>query len=154
MRENISSMTGRLVLLTIVSLGLVLSIASLFWIGRDGGIRPELQRDGTIDLVAFYVPYFFLMGAFYFGEGKKRAATRSLEPFIFAVVITIVWMVTPICSMLLTNWAIQDIFRFLEKIRVLGDSAALAALGYYFSKKDDAVRTRPARATVNSRTSS
>lgn len=135
MKETISHQKGRLSLLAIVFSGLLVSIASLFWIGRGGGIRHELQIDGTISLVAFYVPFISLMGAFYFGEGKKHAANTPLETFLFAAIITTTWMATPICSMLLTDWAIQDVFRFLEKVRVFGDSSALAAIGYYFSKK-------------------
>ncbi|HYN24257.1 MAG TPA: transposase, partial [Pyrinomonadaceae bacterium] len=133
--RTILSRTGRLWLMVIVFASLVSAIFCLFWIGRDGAIRSELKTEAIIKLLGFYVPLLSLMGAFYFGEKrrKRNATTAPLESFIFALIGTAWWVLFPI-FLLWFGGAIQEILALLERIKPVGDTVALAAIGYYFSK--------------------
>ena len=135
--RKISSVTGRLWLMGIVLSFFLLSLFTLLWIGRGGAIRPELKLELLGKLAGLYLPLIALMAAFYFGKTRVnrggRPATVPFETFIFAVLIVTLWVMTPLFFLFFIE-AAQDISSTLNRVRPYGDSLALAAVGYYFSK--------------------
>jgi hypothetical protein len=132
--RTIPSRSGRLWLMGIVVAFLVSAIAYLFWIGRDGGIRPDLKTNAVIELLGFYMPLLSLMAAFYFGGSQSHRSNRAtpFDTFLVAVIFTMLWSLAPI--FLMSDGGMEDILATLRKIKPVGDTLALAAIGYYFSK--------------------
>lgn len=133
--RTVSSLKARYWLMGLVGFFFVCSIITLLWIGRDGGIKAELKIQGFGKLAAFYLPIVLLMLAFYFGRkrSRRRNATVPLENFVFTLIVIIAWVLTPVFLLVFIP-AIEDTLATLEKIKPYGDSVALVAIGYYFSK--------------------
>jgi hypothetical protein len=140
--REVSSKAGRLYLMGIVFIFFLSSLIVVLWLGRGGGISYDTKITAMGRLAAFYVPLFTLMTAFYFGRSKGRAsdATVPFDAFFFAAAIVTLWVITPI--FLLMTLFIEDVLTALERIKPYGDSLALLAVGYYFSK--DHIRRRSA----------
>src|ERR1044072_1968534 len=86
----ILSRAGRLWLMAVVVGFLVGVIACLFWIGRGEAIRSEMKTAALIDLLGFYLLFFSLMPAFYFGGGQLDRINKAspLDTFVVALVFT------------------------------------------------------------------
>jgi hypothetical protein len=133
MRRTISPKTGRMLLMGVVFVFFVSAIASLFWLGRGGALRYELRMDAIAKLLAFYLPLFSLMAAFYFGQRQRTNNRIDIEPFIFAAAILSTWVLTPVFLLWLAD-NIKEALGYIEKTKPFGDTLALSAVGYYFSK--------------------
>lgn len=135
--RTIPSRSGRLWLMGIVVTCLVVAIADLFWIGRDGRIRPDLKTEALVELLGIYMPLLSLMAAFYFGgslapRSSRSIRTTSFETFLVALIFTTLWALAPI--VLMYEGEMEAILATLRKVRPVVDTLALAAIGYYFSK--------------------
>ena len=137
MSKRISANLGRICLMSIVVLGLLVSLISLFWISCQGGIIIKTRNSTIVQLLKVYLPLLSLIAAFYFGEIKDHQhtlKTTAFDAFIFAIVITSIWSMAP----MLLIWfggPIEDALEVLENIKLFGDVIVLAGLGFYFSKK-------------------
>ena len=145
--SEVSSKTGRLYLMAIVLIAFIVSLLLVLWLGREGGISYDTKRTALGKLAAFYVPLVTLMAAFYFGKGRETTFKTSvpLEVFLFAAGIVTLWVITPI--FLLAVLFIEDVLTGLQTIKPYGDSVALLAFGYYFSK-DHASTNSPSTSKV------
>jgi hypothetical protein len=123
-----------------VLIAFIVSLIVVLWLGRDGGIDYDNKKMALGKLAAFYVPLVTLMAAFYFGKARGTTARTSvpLEVFLFAAGIVTLWVITPV--FLLVVLFIEDVLVELQTIKPYGDSLALLAFGYYFSK-DHAAQT-------------
>jgi len=139
--SEVSSKTGRLYLMITVLIGFIVSLIVVLWLGRDGGISYDNKKIALGKLAAFYIPLVTLMAAFYFGKARGTTLKTSvpLEAFLFAAGIVTLWVITPI--FLLVVLFIEDVVIELQTIKPYGDSLALLAFGYYFSKDHGASET-------------
>lgn len=135
MGATISNRTGRLCLMVVVLIAFLMSMASLFWLSRGGAIHPVERQETMVKLVGVYLPLLSLIGAFYFGGSNKSKQLSSLrtEAFVFAIAVTSIWVLTPVFFLWLEN-AIEDVVSDLDKVKLFGDTLALAAIGFYFSR--------------------
>lgn len=137
MTRRVPTDMGRLFLMGIVMSGLILSLASLFWMSREGGIISEIRNYAIVELLKIYLPLLSLIAAFYFGEkknDKQIVKTTPLDAFIFVLVITSMWSMAPMLLLWLGG-PIEEVLEVMKNIKPFGDVIVLAGIGFYFSKK-------------------
>lgn len=135
MARSISSTKGRVSLMIIIVISFVASLATLEIIFGGGAIGSENESNAIFKILGFYVPLFTLIATFYFKEKSEGiSGDTPLETFFVAIVIVLIWAVTPVL-LFLSVYYIEDVLSYIDKLVPLGESLALMALGYYFVKK-------------------
>ncbi len=134
MAKTISQRAGRIWLMCIVAICFIAAVLSLFVIARGGAISSDNRLDAAVKLISFYLPMLSLIGVFLFKDHRAHVGSETpIESFLFAIFITSIWVLTPL--LLLWNMDfIEEVLAGIDKLRPLGDTITMGALGYYFSK--------------------
>jgi len=113
------------------------ALITLSVIARDGAIHHDMLQTAYGKICSFYVPLLSLIGAFFFTRNKDEhsEAGTSIEAFLFAIFVTSIWVVAPLLLLWLEVY-IEYILADLEQVKPFGDTIALVAIGYYFSKSN------------------
>lgn len=132
---------GRAALMATALGGFVVSLTVLFYVARDGAVHPDGVKYGVKQVLEIYLPVLAIMGAFYFtgvGDGADAEHRSSTQSFVFAYVVSAVWLVAPPLLLGLTTWPVEGIFEFLndDSVGILGKTLAAGAVTYYFSRFD------------------
>jgi hypothetical protein len=138
MPKTISSAKGRIWLMVVIAVCFVVALVILFSVFGGGAIGSENQSNAVFKILGFYVPLLTLIATFYFKENLGGTSSDTpLETFIVAVFIILIWAVTPIILFMRVKY-VEDILGYIDKLVPVGQSIALMALGYYFTKKPSA----------------
>ncbi|HEY0407085.1 MAG TPA: hypothetical protein VGC89_15245 [Pyrinomonadaceae bacterium] len=114
------------------------ALLCLHFIFGNGAISSENQSAALFKLLGFYIPLLTLVATFFFVDKQGGANSKTpKETFFVALFITGLWVLTPIFLML-AIWFIEDVLDYLDKLIPVGQSLALMALGYYFTKQSKA----------------
>lgn len=143
MAKPIPSGKGRIYLMLIVAICFVGAMVSLFFTARGGAINSDNLLNAVIKFLGFYIPLLSLIGTFLFkGEKDEGDSQTSMAAFLFAVFISLIWVLTPIL-LLVSGLNIEDVLSYIDKLIPVGQSLALMAIGYYFSKDKDKPAAQP-----------
>ncbi len=135
MAKTISSATGRIALMVVIAVCFVVALVILFSVFGGGAIGSENQSNALFKVLGFYIPLLTLIATFFFKENLGATSSDTpFETFIVAVFIVLLWAMTPIILFLRVTY-VEDIFGYIDKLIPVGQSIALMALGYYFTKK-------------------
>jgi hypothetical protein len=130
---TISSQLARWCLLAMIIACLGAALVSLRVVFGNGAIGSENQSNAVFKILGFYLPLLSLLGTFLFKGGQAGESATPAMTFVFALVITGLWVVTPIL-LLTTVFYIEDVLGYIDKLIPVGQSLALMALGYFFPK--------------------
>lgn len=134
MIKTIAARTGRLWLMGIVAACFVGALFSLVFVARGGAISSDNLQTAVVKFLGFYLPLLSLIGAFQFKDRQRDTGSESpIETFLSAIFIILLWASTPIL-LLASGLIIEEILGYIEKLIPVGESLALMAIGYYFSK--------------------
>lgn len=135
MAKTISSRAGRIWLMGIIAACFIAALLCLHFIFGNGAVSSENQSKAFFKLLGFYLPLLALVATFFFVDKQGGAGGKTpKETFFVALFIVGLWVLAPILLML-GIWYIEDVLDYLDKLIPVGESLALMALGYYFSKK-------------------
>lgn len=134
MATTVSSNRGRLLLMGVIAACLIVAMMSLFSVARGGAIGTNNLLNAVVKFLGFYVPLLSLVATFFFKDrqGDSDSATPA-GTFYFAIFIVSFWVLTPIL-LLFSGLYIEEVLDYIDKLIPLGQSLALMALGYYFTK--------------------
>jgi Mn2+/Fe2+ NRAMP family transporter len=113
---------------------LIVAMVYLFSVAGGGAIGSKNLLNAVVKFLGFYVPLLSLVATFFFKErqGDGDSATPAVT-FYFAMFIVTIWVLTPIL-ILLSGLYIEEVLDYIDRLIPLGESLALMALGYYFTK--------------------
>lgn len=135
MPKTISSAAGRISLMVVIAGCFVGALVVLFSVFGGGAIGSENQSNAVFKILGFYVPLLTLIATFFFKENLGGTSSDTpFETFIVAVFVVLIWAATPIILFLSVPY-VEDILAYIDKLVPVGQSIALMALGYYFTKK-------------------
>lgn len=135
MAKTISSTNGRISLMAIIAVCFIGALLLLFSVFGGGAIGSENQSNAVFKILGFYIPLLTLIATFFFKENLGgTTGDTSLEAFIVAVFIVLLWALTPILLLLSVTY-IEDVLAYIDKLIPVGQSLALMALGYFFAKR-------------------
>lgn len=135
MPQTVSSAMGRISLMGVIAVCFVAALVILFSVFGGGAIGSENQSNAVFKILGFYVPLLTLIATFFFKENLGGTSSDTpFETFIVAVFFVLIWAVTPIILFLSITY-VEDILAYIDKLVPVGQSVALMALGYYFTKK-------------------
>ena len=134
MANTISADKGRLLLMGIIGIGLIVAMVYLFSVASGGAIGSKNLEAAVIKFLGFYIPLLTLVATFYF-KGSPGGVDNQTPAgtLYFAIFIVAIWVLTPI-FLLFSVQSIEEILDYIDKLIPLGQSLALMALGYYFTK--------------------
>ena len=125
---------GRLSLMLIILVGMVAAIVYLFTVASGGAIGSKNLETSFLKYLGFYLPLLTLVATFYFKGPQANADNPTpTGTLFFAVGIVLLWVLVPVL-LLLAGLLIEDVLDYLDKLIPLGQSLALMAIGYYFTK--------------------
>jgi hypothetical protein len=126
--------TGRLWLLGIIVVCFISAMFSLVFVARGGAISSGNLQTAVVKFLGFYLPLLSLVGTFLFKTNQEAISSDTpLETFLAAIFIISLWALTPVL-LLSSGLIIEEVLSYIEKLIPLGQSLALMAIGYYFSK--------------------
>lgn len=135
MPKTISSVKGRVWLMTVIAICFIAALISLVLVFGGGAISSENQSNAIFKILGFYIPLLTLVATFFFREDLGGTSSNNpLETFIVAFFITFLWSATPVLLMF-SVWYIEDVLGYIDKLIPVGQSLALMSLGYYFTKR-------------------
>jgi hypothetical protein len=135
MVKHISSSAGRISIMVVIVVSFVASLVTLKMVFGGGAIGSENESSAIFKILGFYVPLFTLIATFYFKEKWDGiSGDTPLETFFVAIVIVLIWAAVPVV-LFMSVYYIEDVLSYIDKLVPLGESLALMALGYYFTKR-------------------
>src|SRR5437870_3889204 len=109
MPKMISSATGRIWLMVVIAVCFVVALVAVFSVFGGGAVGSENQSNAVFKVLGFYVPLLTLIATFFFKENLGGTSSDTpFETFIVAVLIVLIWAVTPIILFLRVTY-IEDI---------------------------------------------
>jgi hypothetical protein len=145
MARNISSKAGRSWLMISIAACFVGAVLCLMFVSRGGAIGSKNLTDAFFKILGFYIPLLTLVATFFFRDNQGGTSSKTpKETFYVALFITILWVLTPIFLMLSLQY-IEEILSMIDRLTPLGQSLALMALGYYFTKRPDKEAAKPSK---------
>jgi len=128
--------TGQWALMLLTLIGLLTSIGALFYEGRGGGIHEEEFRPALEAIPDIYLPLLGVMAGFLFAQRRTtRDEPASAMTFVFAVVITGLWVLSPAALLLFTSWPVESIFALFEGLQArFANTLVVAAVAFFFAK--------------------
>jgi hypothetical protein len=132
----ITARAGRRALMLFVAAGFLLSLITLLYEARGGAVAGNIVQSVIARLLKLYVPLLALMTSFYFSErgdlqeGRKET---SLDTFILATTVAATWSLLP-AVLLVISQTVEGALRMLDTFEVFGNTLAVAALAFYFSR--------------------
>ena len=134
MANTISASKGRLLLMGVIGIGLIIAMVYLFSVASGGAIGSKNLQNSVVKFLGFYIPLLTLAATFFFkGSPGAEDNPTPAGTFYFAVFIVSVWALTPIL-LLFSGLFIEEVLDYIDRLIPLGQSLALMALGYYFTK--------------------
>jgi hypothetical protein len=133
--KTISSRSGRSWLMLSIAACFVGAVLCLMFVSRDGGIGSKNLSEAFFKILGFYIPLLALVATFFFRDNQGGTTAKTpKETFYVALFITALWVLTPIFLLFSVQY-IEDILTYIDRLTPLGQSLALMALGYYFTKR-------------------
>jgi hypothetical protein len=130
MKQTLGRIT--LMLLVVISGAVAVTTFQL----RSHQLNPADVENGSAFLLSVYVPLVAVMAGFYFGEKRLGRGTTPVEPFIFALAVTILWVLPPPVILLFTKRPMGYLDQLIP-LKVWGDSITALAVAFYFGKEPE-----------------